>query len=135
MARADLNPIFSGTGGRIGDMVLYRRNGSTFIRTYSKPKNPQTPSQQKNRNHFADAVKQWQLLSSENKNKWNKKARKKQRKGYHLFISTWLSDIYMKRIEKNTGDKKTIKENAVKTQAIKEPEPSKKKEKHTVPDT
>lgn len=52
--------------------------------------NPQTLSQQFNRNRFGDAVRAWQMLTNEEKSVYNKIAVKLSKSGYNLFIASWL---------------------------------------------
>jgi hypothetical protein len=65
MATATLNPLLKSVSGRIGSFVFYKRKNTQCIRTHVVPRNPDTISQKNIRSSFADAVKSWQSLTSE----------------------------------------------------------------------
>jgi len=57
---------------------------------YYFPSNPRTPSQQANRQKFANAVHAWQSLTEEQKKVYNERAKGKNLSGYNLFISEYM---------------------------------------------
>lgn len=57
---------------------------------YYEPTNPQTEEQQAWRAKLADAVAEWQSLTSEEKADYNEKAKGKRMSGYNLFIREFL---------------------------------------------
>jgi hypothetical protein len=92
MATAILNPMFESFSRRIGNIVLYQRYNTQCMRSYVVPKNPDTIMQRQNRMRFADAVKSWQKLSSDDKYNYTRKARNKGISGYNLFISISMKE-------------------------------------------
>ena len=61
-----------------------------FRQKYYFPYNPRSPSQVKNRNKFAEAVKAWQDLTNEEKMFYNKLKGYRKMSGYNYFISLYL---------------------------------------------
>lgn len=75
-----------------GVWKTYRRNKKTFIvrnRWYCS-KNPRTEAQQANRQKYADAVAQWQGLTSDQKKIYNERSKKRNLYGYHFFLKDYL---------------------------------------------
>lgn len=59
------------------------------MRSY-QPTNPQTVEQQANRNKFRDGIDSWQALTTLEKSAYNKRASRKGRVGYFLFMSEYM---------------------------------------------
>jgi uncharacterized protein with NRDE domain len=78
--------------GRMGDLVFYSLYGSSFARLYAKPVNPDTEGQRIVRRTFGDAVRSWQKLTDEEKQKYSRKARHLPMSGYNLFISNYMKE-------------------------------------------
>lgn len=76
---------FSGT---IDKMTAVNRNGVNFLRTHVIPRNPRSPVQQRNRNHFAEGVETWRSLRESQRRFYNGIA--KRMSGYNLFLSKWM---------------------------------------------
>ncbi len=90
-------PLIDSISGRFGNKVRYNRNNKPCVRTYVKPRNPNTLCQRINRHRFTDAVKSWQELNQEDKDKYNRKARYLNMSGYNLYISIYMkADKYLK---------------------------------------
>lgn len=105
------NSLFRSIRGRVGDLVFYERNGKQCVRRYVTPHNPDTKAQKKARTSLSDAVAAWQALSPEEKNSWNKKASRKKRKGYNVFISEFTKDEFKSQhslTEQAENDKETL---------------------------
>lgn len=92
MAKVRLNPAFDSLHGRLGKIVHYNRYGDQCARSHVIPRNPDTPAQRENRKTFAGAVKAWQVLSPEEKYRYNRKAMKLKMSGYNLFISMHMRE-------------------------------------------
>ncbi len=90
MANITPNPIFRSFSGKLGNVVLYERNGKQFARIHVIPKNPDTEEQRKTRTTFSGAVSAWQSLSIEKKQLWNSKAAATGKRGYNLFLSEYI---------------------------------------------
>lgn len=91
MAEVFLNTIFTSISGRMGSVVFYLCNNRVFIRSYIKPRNPDTPAQRRNRGLFRNAMKAWQGLSSFDKDMFARRARRLGMTGHNLFISRYMS--------------------------------------------
>ncbi len=91
MARVTLNYDLRSLNGRMGDVVFYQRFGRQFMRPYVKPGNPNTPAQRARRGAFREAVKAWQALHEESRKEWSRRARRRGRSGYNVFISSYLN--------------------------------------------
>lgn len=76
---------FSGT---IDKMTAVNRNGVNFLRMHVIPRNPQSPLQQRNRNHFSEGVETWRSLRESQRRFY--KGIAKRRTGYNLFLSKWM---------------------------------------------
>lgn len=92
MAIATLNPLLVSISGRIGSVVFYRRKKTQCIRMYVVPRNPDTILQRNVRKTFADAVKSWQMLTTEEKCKYRRRARGTTMSGYNLYISEYIKE-------------------------------------------
>lgn len=90
MARVTLDPMFTSLKGNLGNYVYYARYGKVFARTYTKPGNPDSAGQRKNRGLFREAMKSWQQLTDDEKYTWNRKARKLPMTGHNLYISQYM---------------------------------------------
>ncbi len=101
MAKVKLNPIFTRLSGRMGNIVFYQINGKLFARRYVVPCNPGTEKQRENRSLFTAAVKAWQSLPGEEKDRYNSIAlrRKQSSNGYNLFISQYMTGNINKETE------------------------------------
>lgn len=67
------------------------RQYHVLCRTY-RPTNPQTVLQQAQRAKMIDAVSEWQGLTTEQKENYNRKASRNGRTGYNFFISGYLKN-------------------------------------------
>jgi len=92
MAVVTLNPVFRSMKGRIGGIVFYNNNDMLYARIKAIPANPDTEEQRIVRKTFGDAVRSWQSLPIEDKQKYNKKARRLSKKGYNLYISLYMKN-------------------------------------------
>ncbi len=99
MAKVELNPMFTVFSGRMGNIVFYRINKKLCARSYVIPRNPDTEKQRVNRSLFAEAVKAWQALPEEEKERYNRSASRKGDpcSGYNLFISSYMTGNREKR--------------------------------------
>jgi hypothetical protein len=95
MASVDLDLMFNGFSGRLGNIVLYTRYDNQYARIYSIPVNPDTNEQKMIRKTFGDAVRSWQELPQPEKDKYNKKARRLPMSGYNLYISCYMKENIM----------------------------------------
>ena len=67
------------------------RKGTGYVKqVYFQGSQPRTPEQQANRNKFAQAVAQWQLLTLEEKSVYNRLAIGENKYGYHIFLAEWI---------------------------------------------
>ncbi len=92
MARVELASYLKAVDGRIGNFVYYSAYGREYLRVYVKPENPDTVAQKTVRKTFGNAVRSWQSLSGEEKQKHNKKAYRLNLSGYNLYISLFMKD-------------------------------------------
>jgi hypothetical protein len=74
---------------------IYRTDNITGeTKIYREPyyitKNPRTTLQQANRQKFADAVAGWHLLTEEEKNQYNKRAKPLKIEGFNLYIREYM---------------------------------------------
>lgn len=90
MAKTTLNPMFTSYTGRMGRIVHYNLFGRQYCRMHVIPKNPRTECQQAVRRTFSEAVHSWRNLSSEEKNEYSRRAKKKRTRGYNLYISEYM---------------------------------------------
>ena len=104
MAKVTLNPAFESFSGHIGNIVFYERFKKMNARVYVNPHNPDTEKQRANRNLFRDAMNEWKLLSTEEKHRYNKRARRLPMTGHNLFISEYMKKHLADRdIEKSAA--------------------------------
>lgn len=68
---------------RFGKQVLVKEK-------YYVPTNPQTETQQANRQKLTDGVAAWQALTSPQKSVYNERAKYKKFSGYNLFLKEYL---------------------------------------------
>ncbi len=92
-----VHQISTAVRGTIGTMV-YQRVGKgrgnihtpghhdLQLRRRVIPTDYKTDAQQRHRQRLAAATAAWQILSIEEQNGWNKKARKTRRSGFNLFV-------------------------------------------------
>lgn len=81
--------LFSDIRNKLGDQVVFSNwKGRGYIRTYTKPANPNTLKQQANRDHQNKLVKRWQgiVTTSDIKAAWNEEGRPQELPGYNIFI-------------------------------------------------
>lgn len=90
MAKVKLNPMFTSYTGHMGKIVHYTLFGRQYSRIHVIPKNPRTECQQAVRRTFSDAVSSWRSLTCDEKNEYNRRARKKRMRGYNLYISLYM---------------------------------------------
>lgn len=89
-----MNPLALGVIFR--QYVYYDDNNhphtGTFISNYFPPSNPQTPEQQANRMKMRGAVAHWQQLPAQEKENWDRLARKKRlaMSGFNLHNREYL---------------------------------------------
>ncbi len=78
--------------GRIGKkMIASSWKGHEYIRTYVKPRNPNTSDQRRARGQFAEAVAAWQDLSKVQHAFYDKIAERMT--GFNLFISRYVGAV------------------------------------------
>ncbi|MCX7919330.1 MAG: hypothetical protein N3A72_06945 [bacterium] len=63
--------------GKFRDYIFVTRNGKTYLKPYTKPRNPNTTKQRAQRNKFRQAVQSWKLLSPEEKQAYRNRAKLK----------------------------------------------------------
>jgi hypothetical protein len=90
MAAATLNPAFTSFKGSLGHIVFYSRWGNTYARKYVKPRNPDSEGQKKSRCLFREAMKSWQALTVEDKQRYIFKARNLPMTGHNFFVSEYM---------------------------------------------
>ena len=101
MATVKLDALYKSVNGRLGNYVFYNRYDKLFARTHIIPQNPDTGEQRIVRKTFGNAVRSWQRLKDEEKNKYNKKARRLNISGYNLYISGYMKEnITMKELKR-----------------------------------
>lgn len=82
-----------GENERLGGIYAKRTTPTkkiTIRMKYYVPKNTQQPQQQTWRSKFADAVANWQSLTNEQKEVYNKKAVGKPRSGYNIALREYM---------------------------------------------
>ncbi len=92
MARMETPSYIQHPSGRMGDIVIYTIGKRKFFRRYVVPRNPHTEGQRIVRRAFSDAVRSWQQLSAGEKEQYNIRAAKYDRKGYNLYISMFMKE-------------------------------------------
>ncbi len=90
MATAIPSNLLKSIRGKVGNVVFYVNRGTQCVRTYVIPRNPDTESQRVIRRMFADAVRSWQSMDSEQQYAYTRKARHTGMSGYNLYISGYL---------------------------------------------
>ncbi len=93
MATATPNILINSIRGRIGNVVFYTRHGIQCVRTHVIPRNPDTEAQRFVRRSFRDAVRSWQIMSTDERYVYNRKARYLNMSGYNLYISNYLKKV------------------------------------------
>ena len=75
-----------------GIYQLRRDKGKQIVvqQRFYIPTNPQTESQQENRQKFAVGVLSWQELTDDQKDVYNERAKYKPYSGYNLFLTEYL---------------------------------------------
>ncbi len=78
---------------RIGkDFILTSRLGVPYLKRYVRPRNPDTPAQQRARTSLARAVHAWQSAGAAARERWNQAARAQGRiTGYNLFVRDFMA--------------------------------------------
>lgn len=105
MAKVTLNPMLDSLNGNIGNIVFYQRWKRMYARIYVTPDNPDTEKQRANRALFRNAMNEWKLLSTEEKHRYNKRARRLPMTGQNLFISEYMKKHLAERcIEKSQAE-------------------------------
>ena len=92
MALVTLNPMFNEVGGKMGNLVYYRRRGTQCVRRHVVPRNPASAAQRALRSCFRDAVHAWQILPDAERSVWNRKAHRMSMSGYNLFLSRYMKE-------------------------------------------
>ena len=78
--------------GKLGNsLVACSRGEVNYVRTYVKPKNPKTPSQERQRAMFKDAVRAWQNLSDLQKVFYDRISEKMS--GFNVFVGRYLKAL------------------------------------------
>jgi hypothetical protein len=90
MATVAMSPAFISVRSKLGNMVFYTRWGNVYARKRVTPRNPDTEPQRRSRGLFRDAMKSWQSLSEEDKQKYRRKAEKLRMAGHNLYISRYI---------------------------------------------
>ncbi len=70
----------------IYQMRMTKQGKKPIKMKFYTPTNPQTPTQEANRQKFADAVSEWQSLTETEKKAYNDRAKDLQLFGWNLFI-------------------------------------------------
>ena len=78
--------------GKFGDEVfcVVQKTGTQYSKKYVKPSNPQTEEQEANRNLWGEANQAWNILSQEDKNRYDQLAEGTDKTGQNLFISNFM---------------------------------------------
>ncbi|HNX25448.1 MAG TPA: hypothetical protein PKG60_15480 [Spirochaetota bacterium] len=103
MATVTLNPIFKSFSGNIAGIVMYTLDGRQYARVLPDYANPDTEKQRIVRRTFGDAVRSWQSLSPDEKQKYNRKARRLPMNGYNFYISCYMKENITRSNAGNTG--------------------------------
>lgn len=102
MASITLNPMLTSISGTMGRIVFYTRWKNVYARIYAKPRNPDTEKQRANRALFRDAMISWKVLSAEQKESYNLRARRLPMTGHNLFISEYMKKHFAQRVNAAT---------------------------------
>jgi hypothetical protein len=97
MAEVELNPLFMGYKGHIGEVVLYKVGKKTYSRRYVKPRNPNSEAQKAQRSLFAEAMEEWKKLSREEKLVYKKKCRYTSLRPHNLFVKKYTAQHKQKK--------------------------------------
>lgn len=127
MAEVFLNPVFTALNGRVDNLVFYTSCGRQFVRSYVKPRNPDTPAQRRNRDLFREAMKSWQALSSYDRDVFSRRAKRLGMTGHNLFISRFMGSH-----AGNTGIETTVDAGNRDIQALHRPSSSVHSRCHSV---
>lgn len=84
-------PAGFGISGRYGSFVFVVRGRTTYARRYTKPSDPQSAAQRQHRGLFIEAVQAWRELGQDERERFNKRAKKAGRTGYNLFVGEFLA--------------------------------------------
>jgi len=103
MAVLTLNPVFHSIKGRIGNIMLYNNNGILYARVKARIVNPDTEKQRIVRRTFGDAVRSWQSLTLEERQRYNKKARRLPINGYNYYISVYMNNNLAQKVLKENN--------------------------------
>jgi len=78
--------------GKYEDLIYayVRKTGNQYSKTYRKPYNPRTPSQQAQRDKITQAVTAWLALSDAEKESYRQQSVNKPYSGYNWFIANYL---------------------------------------------
>jgi hypothetical protein len=90
MALVIPSPLIEYMSGKVGSIVCYRRWNKQYARQHVKQRESNTEAQKTMRHTFADAVKSWQVLIKNEKDKFNRRARHLNMSGYNLYISQYM---------------------------------------------
>jgi len=96
MAKAELDVLFTGLKGHLGNVVYYNMWGRTYVRRYVVPANPNSEAQSAQRSLFARGMAAWKMLTDDEKLLYKKKARNLKRvrrrvmHAHNLFISEYI---------------------------------------------
>ncbi len=93
MATAIPSNLLKSIRGKVGNVVFYVNRGTQCVRAYVVPRNPDTESQRIMRRWFADAVRSWQSMDTEQQYAYTRKARHTGMSGYNLYISYYLNKL------------------------------------------
>jgi hypothetical protein len=104
MATAIPSNLLKSIHGKVGNVVFYVNRGTQCVRTYVIPRNPDTESQRVIRRMFADAVRSWQSMDSEQQYIFTRKARHTNMSGYNLYISYYLTKLLQSLTQNSTSE-------------------------------
>ncbi len=108
MAVLKLSWFIESISGRDGNVVYYMRRGTQCLRVYIKPPDPNTQAQKENRGRFGMAVRSWQLLTDEEKNKFAIRAKHINMSGYNLFISEFMKAETSSKAKSEIGNRQKV---------------------------
>jgi hypothetical protein len=91
MAIVMANPMFGAVRGKIGGLVFYSSRGTVCVRTYVKPRNPDTAAQQRQRGLFREAMLSWRELADVEKERYRRRASRLGMTGHNLYISRYMA--------------------------------------------
>lgn len=76
--------------GKFRDKIFVTRNGDTYIKKYTKPRDPRSPEQIAQRNLMRTANNIWKSMTPEQREEWKVLAINEKMSGYNLFLQTAL---------------------------------------------